>query len=379
MSKFISEINEGFMNEIEAKRQKRKEQAKNVTAEDKKEFIKGMVTGSKEEQIQNRIDVGRGLVEEISMDLPGNLMWGQFMQYGSFTADKSSWFYKVRNKNLDEGGTPNVFTVRGNGNAPQKLMVQDNGLVFVYPERITSQEYAMDKFSLELGLNSDFSGIKEEAQDDIMWKLEDMNFALLENGLYDDITALDGVNIGRRVKEVPESNKLDLADQKGITLETLKAIAKHASMMGKQIEAIYTPVSGEFDIWDWAEVPQKIENVTSTDYTKGNPYEGLLVIPDDVRREIVKTGNPGQLFGRNFNITANNTLEGDPTNGDIYIWVKLSGACGHLNYYEGSGLTNEYMKEDADNIYYTLMKNIMLFQTPTDRTNYLRVRIKAQA
>lgn len=376
MSKFISEINEGFINQIEAKRQEKREKAKNVTDADRKEFIKGMVTGSKEDQIKNRIDVGRGLVEEISMDIPGQLMWGQFMQYGTFTADQSSWFYRVRNKNTSEGETPAVYTVRGNGNAPQRVMVQDNGLVFVFPERITSSEYTMDKFSLELGLNTDFSGIKEEAQDDIMWQLEDRSFALLENGLYDDITTLNGVNIGSRVKEVPGSNKLDLADQNGITLVTLKAIAKYASLMGKKIEAIYTPVSGEFDIWDWAEVPQKMETVSSSSYEKGNPYEGLLVIPEDVRRQIVKTGNPGQLFGRNFNITSNNTLEGDPTNDDIYIWVKLSGACGHLNFYDGSGLTNEYIKDDANNIYYTLMKNIMFFQTPEDRTNYLRVKIK---
>lgn len=366
MVDFVSEVNKDFFNKIEQNK-KNKPEADYKT---KANLLKKVAHGNK----KARKVFAQGLVENVTYSVPAQMMFGQFFEQGTFSPDRRNWYYTIEEDILDQDDPAEVYMIHRNGNAPTAELVAEESYVKLHPYQITSEEYSMDKFALELGMIDQPERLRDKASENIAWKIEDDIQALLEKGLYDDINDITGINISDRVSSYPTSNDVnlaDLSDGDSVTLNTFKEIAIKAHRLGKEIEAIYAPVSVETDMWDWLDVPEQYEG------QDGNPPTEL--IPAKLRERIVSEGVPGQLFGRNFNIQTINTLNDDPTKDDVYMWVKFSGSCGHIRYLASNNFEDVYTHEDAEKIYYNVKRTLMTFQTPKDRVNYMRVKIADKA
>lgn len=360
---FVSNVNKEFFEKIE---NKKKDKPKANYSKQAK-LLKKVAHGNR----KARKVFAQALVENVTYSVPPQMMFGQFFEQGTFPPDRKNWYYTIEEDILDVDDPAEVYMIYRNGNAPRAELVAEEQYVKLHPYQITSEEYSMDKFALELGMIEQPQKLERKASENIAWKIEDDCENILGEGLYDNVDNITGINISSRVSNYPKTNKLDLSEYDGVTLNTFKDIAKYAHRLGKQIEAIYAPVSAELDMWDWLDVPEQYEG------QEGNPPTEL--IPQQLRERIVTEGVPGQLFGRNFNLQSINTLNDDETEGDVYMWVKFTGGCGHIRYLADNNFEDVYTHEDAEKIYYNLKRTLMLFQTPRDRINYARVKIKDEA
>ena len=361
---FISSENKKFFEGLKNKKQKI--QKAKASLDKKANFLRKVADGDKEA----RKAFGEALIQNVTMAIPAQTMFGQFFKMGTFKPDRRTWYYTIDEEHIDADNPAEVYRIYRNGNAPRVELIEDETYVHIQPYQITSEEYHMDKFALELGIIEEPERLMRKASENIAWKLETDCEEILENGLYDDIGDVNGIFISDKISSFPTSNKLDLTGYDGLQLNTLRDIAVYAKQIGKQIETIYAPVSVETEMWDWLDVPEQYNDQLA---------EGLTpkqIVPQLIREKIVTEGVPGQLFGRNFNIQSINTLNDDATEDDVYMWVKFTGGSGHLRYLEGGHFKDEYTHEDADSIYYNLKKTLMLFQTPIDRVNYARVKVK---
>lgn len=359
---FKSNINKEFFNQIKAKKEKKSKG--NISFKDKANFLTQAAKGKSDA----RNVMAKALVDNVTLAIPARTMFGQFFEMGTFTPDRRTWYYSIEENDVDVDDELEVYRVHRNGNSPRTELITDETYVQIQPYQITSEEYYMDKFALELGIIEEPKRLEDKASENITWKLERDAKNVLENGLYDNIDNVAGINISNKISNYPSSNKLDLSSYGGITLNTFKDIAVYAKRLGREIEAVYAPVSVETDMWEWLDVPEQYNG------QEGPPPDEL--IPSKLREKLVTEGVPGQMFGRNFNIQSINTLNDDPTEDAIYMWVKFGGGSGHLKYLSGGNFSDEYSHEDANRIYYNLKKTLMMFQTPKQRVNYARVKIQ---
>jgi hypothetical protein len=370
---FKSSVNDKFYKRLknkgkELENNKEKIQNSKNLIEEQNKFLTKLSKG--DPKIRQKFT--NALVENVTIAIPAQTMFGQFFEMGNFTPDRRSWYYPVEENDVDIDNEVEVYRIYRNGNAPRAEVLTDETYVQVQPYQITSKEYYMDKFALELGIIEEPTRLYNKASANIAWKLEDDAETILTNGLYDDINTINGIEISDKISNFPSSNDLDLSSYGGVTLNTFKDIAVYAKRIGQEIEAIYAPVSVETDMWDWLDVPEQYDG------QDGNPPTEL--IPTVLREKLVTEGVPGQLFGRNFNIQSVNTLNDDATEDAIYMWIKFSGGgSGHLRYLQGGNFSDEYSHEDANRLYYNLKKTLMMFQTPKQRVNYARVKIQDKA
>ena len=375
---FRSPINDKFYKNIENKVANKSKVKANFTAEQEKnllnkqnELLRLASGGDRKfghEGLKARNQVFQALTDEVTLAIPAQTMFGQFFEMGTFTPDRRTWYYSIEENNIDAGTEMQIHRIDRNGNAPKVETITDETFVTIHPYQITSDRYYMDKMALQLGIIAEPTRNKQLAAENLAWKMENDFEALLTEGLYSNIYDINGIDISSKIAKVPESNDLDLSDYDGVTLSMFKDIAIYAKRMGLQIETIYASVSTETDMWDWLDVPAQYDG------QEGNAPAEL--IPTILREKLVTEGVPGQLFGRNFNIQSINTLNDDPTEGDVYMWIKFSGGCGHVKFLEGGYFEDTFTKEDANRIYYNIMKTLMMFQTPKQRVNYARVKIK---
>jgi hypothetical protein len=361
-SDFKSSVNDDFFNKINELKESKNQT--NVSVKDQAKFLKKVANGGP----KARKIMSKALVDNVTLSIPAQTMFGQFFEMGNFTPDRRTWYYSIEENDVDIDDDLEVYRIHRNGNSPRTELITDETYVQIQPYQITSEEYYMDKFALELGIIDEPKRLQRKASENITWKLERDTQNILTNGLYSDIDNITGINISNKISNYPKTNDIDLSEYDGVSLNTFKDIAIYAKRLGKEIEAVYAPVSVETDMWDWLDVPEQYAD------QGGTPPNEL--IPTQLREKLVTEGVPGQMFGRNFNIQSINTLNDDPVEDDIYMWVKFSGGSGHLKYLQGGNFSDEYSHEDANRIYYNLKKTLMLFQTPKQRVNYARIKIK---
>lgn len=346
MDKVISKYNEKFMKSL-AEEREAKLKVKNE--QEQIDFLKALADDTEKQKAY-----AEGLVGNVNYTVEANTLFTDFLQRGTIATDERQWYYT-----LDEPLTDNearVYEVSNHGQPPREAIVMEREVIRVTPYWITSPEVSMHKFNIRQGDITNEEKMRARVAKALTWDLEDDAFALIENGLIDDISAVNGIDIDSRVKTFPNSTKLDLSSEGSINIQVLKAIFKHFAQMGRQIETIYVPIDNLTDFWDF-----------------GTAVSDANYVPEVLVNQIVQNGTIQSIFGRNVNLVPINTLNGNTADGDVYIWAKTSQPCGHYRVFPSLGFP--YTHEDARRVYYSVNRAQAMFQTPDQRLNYARIKI----
>lgn len=353
-NKYVSSYNQDFVNKLKTER-KNKIKNLNISRDDKINYLKKLADSNKEQQIY-----AKGLVENANYTIEAQVFFTDFLKRDIITDDERTWYYT-----LDEPLTDNeskVYEISNHGQPPREAIVMERDVVRITPYWITSPEVSMHKFSLRQGDISNEEKMRKRANKGITWDVEDDVTTLLENGLINDITSVDGIDIDDRIKTYPSSTDIDLSAEEGITINVLKSILKHFTQMGMMVETVYVPVDNLTDLWDWMSLP------ATHDYTSVDN-----VAPQVLVNQIIKTGTINNIFGYPVNLAPVNTLNGDKTEDPVYIWAKTNQPCGEYRVFPKLGFP--YNHEDARRIYYQINRAQAMFQTPVQRMNYARFKI----
>lgn len=347
MDKFISSYNKEFMKSLAEKRETEVKSA-NATDKEKAEYLKALADDT---ELQKAY--GEGLVGNVNVTVEADMLFTDFMKRGTIKTDERSWYYTLEEPLTDNEAR--VYEISNHGQPPREAIVMERDVVRITPFWVTSPEVSMHKFNLRQGDITNEEKMRKRASKGLAWDLEADAQALVESALFDDISQIAGIEIDRRVKTYPSTNKLDLTAQGALNLETLKAIFKHFAQLGKMVESLYIPIDNLTDFWDFSSITS--DNVT----------------PESLIEQIVKNGTIQNVFGYPVNLVPVNTLNGNSANGAVYIWAKTRQPVGEYRIFPNLGFP--YTHEDARRVYYQINRAQAMFITPPQRLNVARIQL----
>jgi len=128
-----------------------------------------------------------------------------------------------------------------------------------------------------------------------VWTLWLSIFDTFPSGTYDRHSRVNSGNL-------PTTNVINASGEGAITVEVMKQLLEHLSLLGRQARTIYLSPQDKADIWDWTPVAVASGSV-------GN------VIPDSAHEGIFNSGQILKMFGYNINWKTVNTL----ATGTMYV------------------------------------------------------------
>lgn len=339
--------------------EKKKEAKDKVSDAERQEFLQEMGAGNEE-----KINIyAQQLIQKTTAGIEAQMVATDFFDMGTIDVNNEPLIYTTDEK-IDSKDAE-VLEMTVHGRAPRKTMIQEGGIVRIKPYLVTSDEESMVKFSLRQGDISNAEKMEQRIEKGLSGKIDDDAWLVLENGLTTSLSSVEGIHIDSRVQQFPESIDVDMNAEGGITLEVLKRIAEHFDQLGISIENIYIPSNRRSDLWDWMSIPS---GYSETDAVSAND-----VVPQDIHSQVIRTGTVNNLFGYPIDLIPLNTLNGDTSNGEVYIWVSTTADAGVFREIPEAG--DVYTDEDAKRIYMQQSRAIAMFQTPAQKLNYMRVRI----
>ena len=340
---------------LEAKAKERKEKKASVDKETKVKTLKAMADNK---DLQNKF--ASKVAEKTSVGIEGQLVFADFLNMGTIDVGEPLIY------TLDEPvERANIMEMSMQGGTPRETVVQNADYVRVNPYLVSSPEVSMSKFSLRQGDISAEEKALKRIEKAVARTMDTDAKSLLEAGVVNDFEAVDGINIDDNVTEFPLSNSKDMSSEGAITLNVLKAIARHYNLIGKRIRNVYVPATRLTDLWDFMSLP--------AGYDDGSGVKADNVLPQAMHEQVIRTGTLKNIFGYDMNLIPVNTLNGDAGNGAVNIWVSTYESAGE--YREIPQFTDTFNHEDAKRMYFTLNKAIAMFQTPNQKLNYLKVQI----
>lgn len=340
---------------LEAKAKERKEKKASVTKEAKIKTLKAMADS---EKMQNKF--ASKIAEKTSVGIEGQLVFTDFLNMG--TIDVGEPLIYTLDEPVDEAS---IVEMSMQGGTPRESVIQHADYVRVNPYQVSSPEVSMAKFSLRQGDITAEQKAMKRIEKAVAKMMDNDSKALLNAGLTTDFESVAGINIDENVTEFPAGNIKDMTSEGKITLNVLKAIARHYNLLGKRIRNVYVPATRLTDLWDFMSLP--------AGYDDGSGVTADNVLPQAMHEQVIRTGTLKNIFGYDMNLIPVNTLNGDSDNGDVSLWVSTYESAGE--YKEIPKFTDTYNHEDARRLYFTLNKAIAMFQTPNQRLNYLKVDI----
>ena len=340
---------------LEAKAKKRKEEKASVTREDKVKTLKAMADS---EKLQNKF--ASKVADKTSVGIEGQLVFTDFLNMGTINVGEPLIY--TLNEPVERAS---IMEMSMQGGTPRESIIQNADYVRVNPYLVSSPKVSMAKFSLRQGDITAEEKAMQRLQKAVTRMMDTDAKNLLDAGLVSDFGAVNGINIDDNVTEFPASNELNLSSEGGITLNVLKAIARHYNLLGKRIRNVYVPATRLTDLWDFMSLP--------AGYDDGSGVTADNVLPQAMHEQVIRTGTLKNIFGYDMNLIPVNTLNGDAENGEVNMWVSTYESAGE--YREIPQFTDTYNHQDAKRLYFTLNKAIAMFQTPNQKLNYLKVRI----
>jgi len=340
---------------LEGKAKAKKEREEKASREDKVKTLKAMAD---DKDLQTQF--ASKIADKTSVGIEGQLIFSDFLNMG--TIDTGEPLIYTLDEPVDRAS---INEISMQGGRPRESIVQNADYVRVNPYLVSSPEVSMSKFSLRQGdISAKDKALKRLEKAEAKMMDEDAK-SLLDGGITTDFAGVDGIHIDDNVTEFPAGNNKDMSAQGGITMDILKEIARHSNLIGKRIRNVYVPSTRLTDVWDFMSLP--------AGYDDGSGVDADTVVPQAMHEQIVRTGTLKNIFGYDMNLIPVNTLNGDPNNGDVNIWVSTTEPAGE--YREIPKFTNTYNDEDAKRLYFTLNKAIAMFQTPNQRLNYMKIQI----
>ncbi|MFW6015300.1 MAG: hypothetical protein ACOCRK_02620 [bacterium] len=335
---------------------KKKELEDKVSKEDQREFVKKLATDKETQEFY-----AQKLVEKATLGVESQLVFADFFRHGTISPGDPLYY------TLDDpvSGKAEILEIAMNGGTPRRAVVQDGQLVRITPYQVTSPEVTMNKFTLKQGDISNEQKARERIEKGNANNIDLDAISLLESGLTDDLTAIDGIYIDERVKNFPQTNDIDLSAEDGITLDVVKEIASHFDQLGRKIRNVYIPSNRRSDLWDWMSIPPG--------YDDGSGVTADSVVPMSLQESIIRTGSLNRILGYNLNLIPLNTLNGDSSEGAVYIWVSTTAPAGEFR--QMPAFSDVFRDEDAKRLYWQENRVIAMFMTPNERINYARIRI----
>mgnify|MGYP000143733559 CR=1 FL=1 len=345
--KFAQPANRELFEQAKAK----KEEAKKLDDEKKKDFFKRM---AKDEDMQK--EYAEELIPKVDLNIYAQSFVSDFFNVGTVSLGDPLWY----EMEFEVDPHAKVNYLSQHGGTPSETMVTDGDLVRIHPYFIQTPEVHMNKRSLKQGDISNEQKMRDKLARGMnkrmtkdMWSLLDANLVGSGSTLEEDMQII----LDEDYKNFPETNNIDANSEGGLTLDIFKTIADHFNRLNLQVNNIYVPANRVKDIYDWI----------SIDSGTGSK------VPTSIHEEVVRTGLVSNLFGYNVNLVPVHTLDGTEGNEDneIELFVSTSSPAGEVRNVRE--LDDVYREEDADRIYFTETKGLAMFSAPYQKMNMLRV------
>jgi hypothetical protein len=340
---------------IVSRAEKRKEEQGKVSKAEKKKIITSLASNKK---IQTAY--AAKVANKTSVGIEGQLVFTDFFNMGTIGLDEPLIY--TLDEPVEEAVINEISTHGGN---PRETVINNTDYVQVSPYEISSPTRSMSKFSLRQGDISTEEKMLRGIEKGLAKRLDKDAKAILEAGITNNLAGIKGINVDPDVYDFPASNVLDFTAEGKVTLNVLKGIAAYMSVLGKKIRNVYIPATRRTDVWDFLSLP--------AGYSDGSGVTADSVVPQSLHEQVIRTGTLSNVFGYNMNLIPVNTLNGDPANGEVALWVSTTEAAGE--YREIPKVTDTFVEEDKKRLYYTLNKGVAMFQTPNQRLNYAKVII----
>ena len=339
------------MEKLEAAEQEKEEAS--LSKDEKREFVKALADDK-----DARRAYAEEVIEKVDLNIWADTIAFDFFRAGTLSIGDPLWYeleYEV------DSQMP-VYQLSQHGGTPAETYVTDGDTVRIHPYYIQTPEVSANKFNLRQGNLSTEEKIRRRSERNMEKMLNKDAWALLEEGLTNDLEGDIGVELDPDYNNFPSENDIDMSAEGGLTLDVFKKIADHFNRVDKTVNNIYVPSNKVADIYDWVSV------VSGHDTGDVQPND---VVPQGIHEEVVRNGQFGQLFGYNFNIVPTNALDGEAD--DVYIWVSTTEPAGE--YRDIRELDDVYFEEDASRLYVTMTKGVAMMQAPFQKMNYARIQI----
>jgi len=334
------------------------EDTKDVTKDEKKEFVKSLAS-SKDVQRE----YAEELIPKVDLNVWAMMVASEFFNAGTVSIGDPMWYQ------LDYEVDPSmpIYYLSQHGGTPSETFVTDGETVRIHPYFIQTPEVHMNKFSLKQGDITNEQKMRRRMERNMSKFIDKDMWSLLKEGLVGSSETLEdviGIELDEDYKNFPETNNIDASGEGELSLEIFKKIADHFNRVGRQINNIYIPSNRLSDIYDWVSIP--------AGYADG-PHDSDEVVPSYLQEQIVRSGQLNAVFGYPVNLVPVNILDGTEGNddGEIEMWISTTSPAGE--YRDVRELDDVFMEEDASRIYATMTKGIAMFQAPFQKMNYLRV------
>jgi len=200
----------------------------------------------------------------------------------------------------------NVRTLDQHANAPRDEWILRDSMAFYDVYKLETDTIEYPRRSLVQGdlnavndVNRDVAFAYQNEIDLDVWTLWLTIFDTFPSGTYDLHSRVDSGNM-------PLTNVINSTGEGAITVEVMKDLLAHVSLLGRRVRTIYVSPQDLPAIWDWTPVAVASGNT-------GN------VIPRSTHEGIFSSGTILQMFGYNINWKTVNTL----ATGTMYVTTDL--------------------------------------------------------